>query len=213
MLDLLLYVPLFIKLSETEKRILIVIAVIFAFLFVIIGLIVKAIRNWMKDKAEYVDLYLYDLCHYGILTTPKEVVRYVKRRESKTLYLKTRWPLRILIIGTIILICYFMFAKNGNLHMPFDILKDFMIELDWPKGEFFGINMVVGWPTIIKKPIIHLNVAGYITYIMTIIAIWNIINSCMQILAFISKIKRADKVSVAVFNKSLEPRGQEDGKK
>ena len=97
--------------------------------------------------------------------------------------------------------------------MPFEILKDLIVELDWPKGEFFGMNMVNGWPTVIKKPIIHLNIAGYITYIASIITIANILNIGMQILAFIAKIRRSDKVSLSAFNKSLEPRGSEDGQK
>ncbi len=201
----LINLPLLVKLSETEKKVLIILAVVFAFVFVIVGLIVKAIRSWMKEQSKHIDFYLYDLCKYRVLKTPNEVVKYVYRRETKTLYLKIRWSLRIFILAAIGFIIYFEYAVGTDFNRALTIVTDLLVKLEWPTSTFFGIKMVSGWPTIIKSPVVYLDLTGYITYVMLIITLWMVINLFIQTLGFVSKQRRARKVSVSAFGRSLDP--------
>ena len=193
---------LLVKLSESEKKALIIVAVIFAFIFVVIGLIIKLIKDWYTRKGEDIDNYMYDLIKYGVIKTPNQFRNYVNKRERRDLYLKIRIPMRILIIvGLIYVICNLTFT---NFNESWCILKDLAYKFDWPTTKVFGMSIICDWPKIIKYPEVSLTIEGYITYISSVVFIICSIFLIRSTLIYNARIARSTFVSTKAFKKNLE---------
>ena len=90
-----------VSLSESEKRVLLILFIVLTAAFLLFGLLVKGIKMWAEGKGKAVDGYMYDFVKFGIIKTPSEFRRYVLKRETRYLYLNSRWMLRILIISSV----------------------------------------------------------------------------------------------------------------
>ena len=203
--NLFLFVPFLVKLSESERRALIILAVVVAFVFVLIGLLVRLLTNWMDRQGRMVDTYMSDLVAHQIIPNPLTFHRYVFRRESKTLYLGLRWLMRIMILAFAGLALYFYALRGLDFHAPLTILRDLQLELTWPTETFFGIQLIADWPTITREPVVHLTVDGYVTYVTLVIAVWCVLNWMRQTLIFIARLNRSRQVAVSAFHKDLGP--------
>ena len=199
-----MYNPYFflLKLSESEKKALIIVAVIFAFLFVVIGLIIKVIKDWYKAKGEEVDNYMYDLVKYGVIKSPNHFRHYVAKREKRILYLAIKIPMRILVVTLTIFIVlnltYTTFESSWN------ILKDLSYHFYWPTVTVFGIPVISDWPQVTQYPIVHLTVEGYATYITFVVTIICFIFLIRAVLIYNARIARATFVSSKAYKKNLE---------
>ena len=191
-----------VKLSESEKKALIIVAVIFAFVFVIIGLIIKLIKDWYKRKGEDIDNYMYDLIKYGVIKTPNQFRNYVAKRERRNLYLMIRIPMRILIIvGTIYIVCNLTFTSFSE---SWNILTDLAYHFEWPTTKIFGMSIICDWPKIIKYPEVSLTIEGYITYISSVVFVICSIFLIRSTLIYNARIARSTFVSTKAFKKNLE---------
>ena len=193
---------LLVKLSESEKKALIIVAVIFAFIFVVIGLIIKLIKDWYKRKGEDIDNYMYDLIKYGVIKTPNQFRNYVNKRERRNLYLMMRIPMRILIIvGSIYVICNLTFT---NFETSWTILKNLAYNFEWPTTKVFGMSVICDWPTITKYPEVSLTIEAYITYISSVVFLVCSVLLIRSTLIYNARISRSTFVSTKAFKKNLE---------
>lgn len=196
--------PLLIKLSETEKRALIIIFIIVTFCFVLFGLIVKAIRNWMERKGRAVDSYMYDFVKYGIVKNSSEFRTYVTKRETRTLYLSSRWMFRILIAATVAFILIFNHFFEGNFQIFLDILGKLLPELHWPTTSLFGMEIICDWPEVVRPIEVYTTFEGYVTYVYALVCIYSLGKLIHDILLYNARISRANKAAITAFGKNLD---------
>ncbi|MDY4788070.1 MAG: hypothetical protein SO253_01975 [Bacilli bacterium] len=191
-----------LKLSDSEKKALIIVAIIFAFIFVMIGLLIKVIKDWYKDKGSEIDNYMYDLVKYGIIKNPHQFRKYVNKREKRNLYLRFKIPMRILLITITVFVIFNLTYTSFNT--SFAILKDLSYHFSWPTVEIFGIRVISDWPKVIKYPEVHLTLEGYITYISFVVTCITTFFLIKATLIYNACIARATFVSSKAFKKNLE---------
>ena len=203
------FLPMLIQLTEKDKRLLIALFILFIVAFVLIAYIANGIRALMRRYAKGIDGYMHDLCTNGLVKNPKQFRAQVMKRETKTLYLSTRWAFRIGLAVTVLLIVYALVAKPSGDGAVFafygEALNDLSINLQWPKAEFFGIKeFPVDWPTVSKWPTPKFTVASMVTYTTFLAYIYVAFVLITSNMKFIARLNRARVKSVDVFNKSLD---------
>ena len=201
--------PMLVKLEEKDKRVLIALFILLIVVFVLIAYIGNGIRALMRRYSKGIDGYMHDLCTTGLVKNPKEFRKQVLKRETKTLYMATRWAFRIGLVITAILLAYGFIVKpsgdSGAFAFYGEALSNLKIHLEWPKGEFFGLHeFPIDWPIVTKWPSPEFNFASIITYSTFagyIYVGFVLITSTMK---FIARLNRARIKSVDVFSKSLD---------
>jgi hypothetical protein len=202
--------PMLIQLTEKDKRLIVALFIILIIAFVLIAYIGQGIRAIMRKHGKGIDTYMYDLCRAGLIKTPKDFMKQVVKREIKVLYIKTRWAFRIGLSLTIVLLLFgFIFKPSGEGQPIFafygQALDDLRIILDWPRGEFFGIeNFIVDWPTVARWPSPEFSFASIITYLCTIGFGYVVVVLFIYVTGFIGKLLRAKDKSTEVFTKDLD---------
>ena len=200
--------PMLIQLTEKDKRLLIALFILLIVLFVLIAYIANGIKSLMRKYAKGIDGYMHDLCKAKLVKEPSEFRKQVYLRETKTLYLSTRWAFRIGIGITAILLVYgLIFKTNDASVFAFfsEAIDNLKIKFDWPKGEFFGIkNFPIDWPVVSKWPTPKFNVDSIITYVSVIGYVYVSFMLFTSVLRFIARLNRGRVKSVDVFNKSLD---------
>lgn len=202
--------PMLIQLTEKDKRLIVALFIILIIAFVLIAYIGQGIRAIMRKHGKGIDTYMYDLCRAGLIKTPKDFMKQVVKREIKVLYIKTRWAFRIGLSLTIVLLLFgFIFKPSGEGQSIFafygQALDDLRIILDWPRGEFFGIeNFIVDWPTVARWPSPEFSFASIITYLCTIGYGYVVVVLFIYVTGFIGKLLRAKDKSTEVFTKDLD---------
>ena len=198
------YPQLLVSLSENEKRILLILFIVLTSAFLLFGLLIKGISAWAKSKGKAVDGYMYDFVKFRVIKTPAEFRRYVFKRETRYLYLNSRWMIRILIVSSVLFVLYVENVLNGDYLEPLRILEDLLPILDWPKTEIFGMQIISDWPTLVKAPEAELTLKGYITYVYALILIYSLFKFIHDILIFNARLSRSNKTSNSAFGKNLE---------
>ena len=195
---------LLVSLSESEKRVLLILFIVLTAAFLLFGLLVKGIRTWADGKGKAVDGYMYDFVKFGIIKTPSEFRKYVLKRETRFLYLNSRWMLRVLILSSVLFVLFVENFLDGNYQEPLNILERLLPVFDWPKTEIFGMQIVSDWPTLIRKPSAELTLKGYVTYVYALIVLYSLFKFMRVILIFDARIARSNKTSNTAFGKNLE---------
>lgn len=202
--------PMLIQLTEKDKRLIVALFIILIIAFVLIAYIGQGIRAIMKKHGKGIDTYMYDLCKAGLIKTPKDFFFQVVKREIKVLYIKTRWAFRSGLVATVVLLLFAFIAKPSGEGAPVfafygEALDNLRIVLEWPRGEFFGIqNFIVDWPTVARWPVPQFNFASIITYASAIVYGYVAIVLFIYVTGFIGKLLRAKDKSTEVFRKDLD---------
>ncbi len=204
------YVNFLIQLTEKDKRLLVALFIALIIIFVLIAYIGQGIKALMKRYSKGIDGYMHELCSAKLVTTPKQFRAQVFKKESKVLYASTRWVFRVFIVFTTAFIIYTCVAKpsgsGANLFKYFnDSVKGLFIDLNWPRGEFFGIkNFPVDWPYVARGVEIKFTLPCIISYLTFIAWIFTFFGLFTSTLRFIARINRARVKSVEVFSRSLD---------
>lgn len=193
-----------IALTDRDKKILAVLAIIFVLGFIIIGALYQWERARMKKKGEKIYEYLYELNKYKIISTPQELIECVRKKESRFLYKNTRWIMRILIISLVCTFIYFKVVHDGNFTLIKEALDSLSFKLKWPKVKFWGLNIVSGLPTVTKYPEPILELYGFISYGLAVIVIVWFIVMIKAILNYFGRLDFAKTVAKEKFFRSLE---------
>ena len=198
------YPQLLVTLTETEKRVLLILFIVFTSAFLLFGLLIKGISSWANTKGKAVDGYMYDFVKFRVIKTPQEFRNYVFKRETRFLYLNSRWMIRILIVSSVLFIFYVIKALDGDFLEPLRILERLLPVLDWPKTEIFGMNVICDWPTVVRAPQAELTLKGYVTYIYALILLYSLFKFIHDILIFNARLSRSNKTSNSAFGKNLD---------
>lgn len=197
-----------LKLSENDKRLIIVILLLAILIFVIAGYVGLFVKKIMSIQAKKADTMVHDVVKAGVITTPKGLCNFGMRKNWRVLFQQSWIPVCIMLFGTLMLLIYCLATNNWDVNV-WDYQNEGFGTLfhifDWahiPTANFFGIQLMNAWPECISTP--HLSGYAWGSYIfipcMFVGGTWFLV--CTQ--AYIARSFRIKKLSKTVFNKSLD---------
>lgn len=203
-----------IKLSENDKRLIIVILLLVILVFVLAGYIGLFVKKIMSIQAKKADTMVHDVVKAGVITTPKELCNFGMRKNWRVLFQQSWVPVCIILFGWLMLFIYCLTSNNWTVNV-WDYEKEGFGTLfhifDWshvPTANFFGLQLMNAWPECISTPHFSWNAWGSYLFIpcMFVGCGWFLV--CTQ--AYIARSFRIKKLSRTVFNKSLENYNSEE---
>lgn len=197
-----------IQLTETDKRILIALCLVLILVFVLIGLMGSLIIRTMRWQGRKCDTLVSDVVVYKIVTTPKQLKKYARKKNGRY-FLKQAWlPLLFVTLGAIALIIHNIVYKNWaynpfNSNDGFGTLL-FLWDFNDPDSytTIFGLKVLAKWPPLYNQPHVTMDaIYSYIGVPLIIIGgLWYIVVAQ----AYLARTIRASKLCKQVFEKSLE---------
>ena len=195
-----------IKLSENTKKALIILFLAFILLFVLIGYISLAVQGVMKRQGSKADEMLHDVVKADYFVKEKEFRKFAWKKNIKVFFLEARIPFLILLgCGfAYLLYCLFTTKWGYNPLNKIDGFATLFFELgEWPKEKFFGINLICGWPEVIKKP--HFEVSAIFSYVLVPSVLAGVLWFLFCTQAYIARSIRIIKISRGIYRKKLVP--------
>ncbi len=196
---------LFILLSESDKKALIVLLVIAMVLFLIIGLLGVAVRKTMIYQGKKADNMLHDVAITHVVDTPAAFKKLGLKKNCRKLFKESLYPFLIAFIGLLIYLITNIATSRWNEN-PFVIFSELFYSFDWNAEEVwtkvFGITLLANFPPVSHRPTFILaNLPFYIAAACFYVAIVYYLISCQ---AFISRAIMINRRASSVFEKSLE---------
>lgn len=203
-----------VKLSESDKRLIIVLLLVFILVFVIAGYIGILVSKIMHRQGSKMDDLVHDVVVTGVITEEKKLIKFGIKKNHQYFF-KTSWiPVVIMAVSAFILLIYFIIYG-------FDVdIKDYhetgfgtiLFILDWdnaPRSVFFGKEVISAWPEVISSPHWSWKAWGSYLFIPGMVGggLWFLV--CVQ--AYIARLYRLIRLSKIVFNKSLENYNPSEG--
>lgn len=197
-----------IALTENDKRILIAIGLLFILVFVLVGYIALIIERVMKRQAKKAGIMMHDVVAAKVITNEKEFVKFGRKKNNRLFFKQAYIPFLILLAALITYILYGAITRNWGLKI-FDHEKEgfgtLLFLWDFakaPRVQWFGIQIISGWPPILNTP--HFEVNAMASYLIVpcifVGGIWLLIT----VQAHISRAFRIKKLSKTVFNPTLD---------
>lgn len=197
-----------ITLTENDKRLIILIFLIFILIFVIAGYLGLLIKKIMKFQAKKADTLVHDVVKAGVISERKKLFIFGMKKNN-ALLLKEAWiPFLIMLVASLTIILYCAISGNWDVNI-FDYQKEGIGTLfflpDFANASYttvFGIRVLADWPPLLNSP--HFEVEALGSYIfffgMLIGGIWFLIN----VQAYMARTHRLYKIVHNVFEKSLD---------
>lgn len=197
------------QLSESDKRLIIVLLLVFVLVFLIVGYLGVLIKKIMTFQGKKMDDLVHDVVVTGVIKDSKKLVRYGIKKNHRKLFKNSWIPVLILLISGLVMLIYCIIYNDWTVNpIGYEDGKGFgtlFFIFDWdnaPRSDFFGLTLISGWPEVIHSPTWSwLAWGSYIFVPGTLIGgIWFLID----VQAYIARSYRLFKLSKTVFNKSLE---------
>ena len=200
-----------VKLSETDKRILITVFLAVILVFLLIGLLVNIIRKIMAHQGRAVDTYMYDLLKAKVITKPREFRKIGFIKNFQTLYKKITLPIILLAIAFVICLVRYIVTKDLFFATYFTNDKgigSLFYQWDWANAEKASIlNIPIflpsKWPDTLNSPHFVANPSSIMAYISFPFLLVGLILYFNHLLAFISRSIQTIKLSKTFFQKDL----------
>lgn len=201
-------IPVLLKLSENDKRIIIAICLVIILLFVLIGVIGSIVVRTMKWQSKKCDTLVSDVVVNHIVTTPHQLRVYARKKNARY-FIKQAWiPILLILAGVLIIIIHNAVTKNWSYN-PFNTDDGFgTLLFVWnfkdPDSytKVFGITVMASWPPLANEP--HFVVEALASYFAVPLVI---VGACWYLVvaqAYLARTLRAYKLSKQVFEKSLD---------
>ena len=199
---------LLIKLSESDKRIIIALLLLVVLVFVVAGFIGSIIYRIMKWQGKKIDTMCRDVVITRTITDAKHFKKYAAKKNNRAFFKESRIPLLILVVAglTYLISCLVLRAWPYDI---FDYQKTGFTTLFyiWDFSdcyqEFFGVRLLSKWPTnTINTP--HFSVEALGSYIFVVTFLVGIIWYLLTIQRFIARILRINRLADSIYSKSLE---------
>lgn len=201
-------IPVLLKLSENDKRIIIAICLVIILLFVLIGVVGSIVVRTMKWQSKKCDTLVSDVVVNRIVTTPHQLRVYARKKNIRY-FIKQAWiPILLILIGVLIIIIHNAVTKNWSYN-PFNIEDGFgslLFVWDFKDPDsytkVFGITVMASWPPLANEP--HFVVEALASYFAVPLVI---VGACWYLVvaqAYLARTLRAYKLSKQVFEKSLD---------
>ena len=205
-----------VKLSESDKRLIIVLLLVFILVFVIAGYIGILVSKIMHHQGRKMDDLVHDVVVTGVITEEKKLVKFGIKKNHQYFFKKSWIPALIMAVSGFILLIYFIiygFDVDLKDHVEWGFGTLFYI-FDWdnaPRSTFFGIQLISDWPELVEGGTPHWSWKAWGSYLfipgMIVGGSWFLV--CVQ--AYIARLYRLIRLSKIVFNKSLENYNPNEG--
>ena len=195
-----------IKLSENDKRLIIVLLLVVILLFVIAGYIGLLVKKIMKFQAAKADDMLHDVVEAGVITNERKLMLFGIRKNWREFFKKSWIPFLIMLTASTILLMYCLISKNWSYNI-WDYEKEGFNTLffvhDW--SVFYTSTeggFTITWPTLVSSP--HLSGQAWVSYLfvpgMTVGGIW----FAYEVQGYIARSFRIYKLSRTALRKTMD---------
>lgn len=195
-----------VSLSESDRRALIIVAVILLILFLLLGLIGMLIRYIVGKQSEVGESMMYDVVLTNVVTSPKQFRKLAYKKNGRLLFKQTWKPV---LVGILAVLCWLISSGVRN-DWTADVFGEFSelffrwdFQAEGVTTKVFGMTVLADWPPLVEGyPRFEIGHLGsYITAVLAIIAIAWYLLSCQGYLARLVMIEVRVR---SVFHKSLK---------
>lgn len=206
---------LFISLSETDKRVIFVLLLLFIVVLVIFGYIGLLITRVMRWQGKRVDQFTHDVVITRVIDNKKDFVKYANKKNWVWFFKQAWIPLTIILISVLILVIRNAVTRDWSYDL-FDYKTTGFgtIMFIWNFGDpniyktFFGIKLIADWPPLISTP--HWSWDAWCSYLVVpgfiVGGVWYLI----ALQCVVARTIRIHQLKHSVFDKSLENYNQND---
>ena len=195
-----------IKLTENDKRLIIVLLLVFILLFVIAGYVGLLVRKIMKAQAAKADDMIHDVVEAGVITNERKLFLFGIRKNYREFFRRAWLPFLIMLAGGTILLFYCIFSKNWHYNI-WDYEKEGFNTLfyvhDW--SVFFQSSpdgFAITWPKLVSSP--HFSGEAWVSYIFVPSMIVGGSWFTFQVQGYIARTIRLYSLSKKAFRKTME---------
>lgn len=197
------------KLSENDKRLIVVLLLVVILVFVIAGYIGLLIKKIMQHQGKKMDDLVSDVIIAKVITEPKSLRKFGIKKNYRQFFKEAWIPFVIMLFSSLMIILYCTIYQNWHLNIfDYENKEGFgtlLFIFDWdnaPRADFFGVTLISGWPELIHTPTWEWHAWGSYIFVigMSVGGIWFLI--CVQ--AYIARTIQLFKLSKRVFSKSLD---------
>lgn len=196
----------FIKLTENDKRLIIVLLLVLILLFVIAGYIGLLVRKILNAQASKADDMLHDVVEAGVITNEKKLFMFGIRKNWREFFRRSWIPFLIMLTASTVLLLYCAFSRNWNYNI-WDYEKQGFNTLfyvhDW--SDFFKASeegFSIHWPKLVSTP--HLSGEAWVSYIFVPSMIVGGTWFMFEVQGYIARSYRLYKISKKAFRKTME---------
>lgn len=193
-----------IKLTENDKRLIIVLLLLVILLFVIVGYISLLVKKIMNHQGSKADGMLKNVVDAKLFDNEKAFVKFGIKKNVRVFFKEARIPFCIIAAGFLFLLLYCLFS--GNWHPGiFSSETGFgtlFPQLEWPKTQFFGMTIISGWPAVVR-PAAFVGKAWY-SYIFVPVEAVGVVWFLIYTQAYIARSLRIYKIARGIYRKKLD---------
>ncbi len=157
-----------IKLSESDRRVLIALCLVLIILLVLFGYFVKLIRYILKKKADFVDNSMYDLLDANVILNKKHFRKVSFEKNRRKFYFEARLPVFFILLSLFMIFIYLCVAGFDLEFISF-YNRELAFKLDWSESGDILLGFIpvfAEWPKIVKTPVFHFNrIEAWLTYL------------------------------------------------
>lgn len=197
------------QLTESDKRLIMILCLIFVLVFVLVGYIGVLVKKIMTFQGKKMDDLVHDVVVTGVITDSHKLMRYGIKKNHRLLFKDSWIPVLIMAVAGLTMLIYCIIYNNWTIN-PFEWgegvgFGTLLFHFDWdgaPRSNFFGLTLMSDWPEVIHSPTWSWNAWGSYIFVPGIFVggIWFLID----VQAYIARSYKLFKLSKSVFNKSLD---------
>lgn len=214
----------FIQLTENDKRLIIVLLLVFILAFIIIGYLSLFVKKIMQFQASRADDMLADVYNSGVCNTERKLRNYGIRKNWRLFFKQASIPFIILASAWLLFLIYFILIVDRDLtindifgfttrvitrgdgrEVPITGIGTLFYQFDWSKRDsvqtLLGLT-IYGKPEIIHEPTFVWS--GWFSYIFVPANLVGLVWLLVDVQAYIARSFRIFKLSSTLFKKTLD---------
>lgn len=198
-----------IKLSETDKRLIIALFLLVILVLVIFGLIYDSVVRIMDKQGKKIDAMMSLPISSGLIMSRKQFKKIAHYKNDVQFYKTFSRIVALLIVTGILHLIYFLvmefvFDLSLNIWGTENGFATILYTFDWanmPTSNFFGLTLPSDWPAVVNRP--HFVLAAIGSYIVVPLYLVCIFGGFLSILAYLSRTLRVYKLANTLFSADL----------
>lgn len=201
-------INLLVKLSESDKRVLIALLLVLIILLILFGYLVKLIKFILAKQAAFVDTSMYDIVDANMVSTPKEFRKVSFEKNRRKFYFEAIFPFTVMALANIIVVILLLFPINFGYQVMGNYFYDLRLSLNWDNCFVILLDWIPAlqhWPAVTHSPTFYFNEwQAWVSYIYLIAMIYGITHFTICVCAFASRNYRTIMAAHDVFDKDLK---------
>jgi len=202
-------INILLKLSETDKRLILAIFLIVILLFLIVGLIYDSFAHIMDKQGKKIDALMSLPIASGLIMGRKQFKKIAHYKNDVQFYKTFSRIIALLAVAGVLHLIYFLVMEYVFI-IPLNIwgtengFATILYTFDWaniPTASFFGLTLPNDWPAIINRPHFVLEAIG--SYVVVPLYVICMFGGFMTILAYLSRTIRIYKLANLLFSSDL----------